>query len=66
MTRSPAVRLPNPGGVPASTANPTPSREDIEITRRLREVSDLFGIRFLDHIIIGRERYVSFVDDGYW
>ncbi|MBI3782950.1 MAG: DNA repair protein RadC [Deltaproteobacteria bacterium] len=48
------------------SGDPTPSREDIEITRRLREVADLFGIRFLDHIIIGRGRYVSFVDDGYW
>lgn len=45
---------------------PTPSREDIEITRRLREVGELVGVRVLDHIIIGRGKYVSFVDDGYW
>ncbi len=44
----------------------TPSKEDIEITRRLREVGDLMGVRVLDHLIIGRGRYVSFVDDGYW
>ena len=44
----------------------TPSREDIEITRRLREVGDVMGVRILDHIIIGKGRYVSFVDDGYW
>jgi len=44
----------------------TPSKEDIEITRRLREVGDIMGVRVLDHIIIGRGRYVSFVDDGYW
>jgi len=24
------------------------------------------GIRILDHIVIGKGRYVSFVDDGYW
>lgn len=48
------------------SGDPTPSREDLEITRRLREVADLFGIRMLDHVIIGRDRYVSFVDDGYW
>ncbi len=56
-----------------------PPKEGIEITRRLREAADLFGItrrlrevgeimgvRVLDHIIIGKGRYVSFVDDGYW
>ncbi len=48
------------------SGDPTPSREDIEITRRLREVGDLVGVRVLDHLVIGRGRYVSFVDDGYW
>jgi len=24
------------------------------------------GVRVLDHIVVGRGRYVSFVDDGYW
>lgn len=48
------------------SGDPTPSREDIEITRRLREVGELIGVRVLDHIVIGRGRYVSFVDDGYW
>jgi DNA repair protein RadC len=44
----------------------TPSKEDIEITRRLKEGAELLGVRFLDHIIIGRGVFVSFVDDGYW
>jgi DNA repair protein RadC len=48
------------------SGDPTPSREDLEITRRLREVGELIGIRVLDHIVIGKGRYVSFVDDGYW
>lgn len=48
------------------SGDPTPSREDLEITRRLREVGDLVGVRVLDHLIIGAGRYVSFVDDGYW
>jgi DNA repair protein RadC len=48
------------------SGDPTPSREDLDITRRLREVGDLVGIRVLDHVVIGRGRYVSFVDDGYW
>jgi DNA repair protein RadC len=50
----------NPSG------DPTPSREDLEITRRLREVGELIGVRGLDHIVIGKGQYVSFVDDGYW
>ena len=44
----------------------TPSKEDIEITRRLREVGELVGVRVLDHVVIGKGQYVSFVDDGYW
>lgn len=48
------------------SGDPTPSTEDLEITRRLRQVGDLIGVRVLDHIIIGKGRFVSFVDDGYW
>lgn len=48
------------------SGDPTPSKEDLELTRRLREVGDLIGVRVLDHVVIGRGRYVSFVDDGYW
>jgi DNA repair protein RadC len=44
----------------------TPSKEDIEITQRLRATGELMGVRVLDHIIIGKGRYVSMVDDGYW
>ena len=48
------------------SGDPTPSQEDIAITRRLREGADLFGIRFLDHIVIGAGSYISFVESGYW
>ena len=48
------------------SGDPTPSREDVEITRRLRDVAELVGVRVLDHIVIGQGRYVSFVDDGLW
>jgi DNA repair protein RadC len=46
------------------SGDPTPSREDLELTRRLREAGDLMGVRVLDHIIIGSGEYVSFVDRG--
>jgi DNA repair protein RadC len=46
------------------SGDPTPSREDLEITVRLREAGELMGVRVLDHIIIGSGQYVSFVDRG--
>jgi len=46
------------------SGDPTPSREDREITRRLREAGELLGIKVLDHIIIGDESYISFVEQG--
>jgi len=46
------------------SGDPTPSREDLEITTRLREAGELMGVRVLDHIIIGSGDYVSFVDRG--
>lgn len=46
------------------SGDPTPSPEDLTITRRLREVGELHGIRLLDHIIFGEERYFSFTDSG--
>jgi DNA repair protein RadC len=42
----------------------TPSREDIEITKRLKECCDLLGIRCLDHIIVCENEYVSLADRG--
>ena len=39
-----------------------PSKEDIQITRRLREAGKLLGIRLLDHIIIGDRQHFSFAD----
>ena len=47
------------------SGDPAPSQEDIEITRRLKEVGDIFGIRVLDHLILGEPgRYFSFSDKG--
>lgn len=46
------------------SGDPAPSQEDIEITRRLKEVGDVIGVRVLDHVVIGLERYYSFSDKG--
>ncbi|MFZ3076424.1 MAG: DNA repair protein RadC, partial [Psychrobacter glacincola] len=41
------------------SGDPTPSREDIEVTKRLTEAGKILGIDILDHIIIGDNRYSS-------
>jgi DNA repair protein RadC len=46
------------------SGDPAPSREDLEITRRLRQAGETLGIRVLDHIIIGHDTYVSLADRG--
>ncbi len=48
----------HPSGVPE------PSREDVLLTVRLCEVGNLLGIPVLDHIIIGKDSYFSFLDAG--
>lgn len=42
------------------SGDPTPSEEDINLTKRLKKVGDLIGIEVLDHIIIGEDSYYSF------
>jgi len=46
------------------SGDPAPSPEDIEITRRLKEVGEVMGIRVLDHVVIGHGRHFSFNDHG--
>lgn len=47
------------------SGNTTPSKEDIEITRRVREAGEIIGIELLDHIIIGDGEYLSLREKGY-
>lgn len=42
----------------------TPSEDDIQITRRLKECADMMGVTLLDHIIVG-EGYNSLRESGY-
>jgi len=46
------------------TGDPTPSSEDISITKRLKEAGEIMGIKVLDHIIVGDGEYLSFVERG--
>jgi DNA repair protein RadC len=47
------------------SGDPTPSREDIAVTRTLQEAGELIGISLLDHIIIGDGSFVSLKEQGY-
>lgn len=40
----------------------TPSKNDIELTKKLKQISDLHAIFLLDHIIIGKNNYYSFFE----
>ncbi|NLL92969.1 MAG: DNA repair protein RadC [Clostridiales bacterium] len=42
------------------SGDPTPSREDEIVTRRIKDAGDIVGISLIDHIIIGDNSYISF------
>lgn len=46
------------------SGDPNPSKEDINITLRLKECGKIMGIELLDHIIIGNNKYVSLKEKG--
>ncbi len=48
------------------SGDPTPSLEDIEITKQLVKAGELLDIALLDHIIIGNPRYVSLKEHLNW
>lgn len=46
----------HPGG------DPQPSKQDIELTRRVKKIAGELNLRILDHIIIAEDRHFSFQD----
>lgn len=46
------------------SGDPTPSPEDIQVTRSIVEAGNLLGVEVLDHLIIGRQRFVSLKERG--
>lgn len=46
------------------SGDPTPSPEDISLTKRLMEAGELVGIDVLDHLVIGDGRFVSLKEHG--
>lgn len=46
------------------SGNVLPSKEDINLTNNLKETGLLLGIPLVDHIIIGKDKYYSFFENG--
>lgn len=48
------------------SGDPTPSKQDVLITRRVTEAGRLIGVELLDHIIIGDNCFISLRDKGFF
>ena len=46
------------------SGDPSPSREDVDITHRLRQVGEVLGVRVHDHVVVGHDRFFSFNREG--
>ena len=46
------------------SGDPSPSPEDISITKRLQEAGEIIGIKVLDHVIIGGNKHFSLKEQG--
>ncbi len=46
------------------SGDPTPSPEDVQVTRSIVEAGSLLGIEVLDHLVIGHQRFVSLKERG--
>lgn len=61
----PLIRMAAAGGVLVHnhpSGDPTPSTEDLELTRRLREVGRVLGIPIIDHVVIGGNSFRSLAE----
>jgi DNA repair protein RadC len=47
------------------SGDPTPSRQDFDLTARLKEVGALCGITVLDHVVVASEGHVSLAERGW-
>ncbi|GGF06801.1 UPF0758 protein YsxA [Halobacillus andaensis] len=47
------------------SGDPSPSQEDIQVTRRLNECGKMIGIELLDHLVIGDRKFISLKEKGY-
>lgn len=47
------------------SGNPTPSSEDIDVTKRIQHAGEVLGIELLDHVIIGDHQFISLKEKGF-
>ncbi len=48
------------------SGDPSPSPQDIEVTKRLLEASEILGIRLIDHVIVGNGCFTSMKSEGFF
>lgn len=46
------------------TGNVIPSKQDLDLTNNLIAVGNILGIKVVDHVIIGKNNYYSFIENG--
>ena len=52
------------GGVVPTQRDPTPSPEDISITRNIVDAGNLLGIELVDHVVIAGKKFLSMAEQG--
>jgi DNA repair protein RadC len=45
------------------SGDPKPSRQDIDVTKRLEDAGNILGITVIDHVIFGESGYISFKEE---
>ena len=48
------------------SGDPSPSPQDIDVTKRLIKASEILGIKLLDHVIVGNGCFTSMKSEGYF
>ena len=48
------------------SGDPSPSPQDIDVTKRLIKASEILGIRLIDHVIVGNGCFTSMKSEGYF
>lgn len=46
------------------SGDPTPSREDVDATKKIAQAGEIMGIELIDHVIVGDGRYYSLKEKG--
>ena len=63
----PAVVMGVPGIVVSHnhpSGDPTPSPDDVNITRQIKDAAKLLGVELMDHVVIGSNGYISMKEKG--